>query len=391
MDFIDLQKSRCGCLIESLEMTIKKIKSEQMKNPLVMILFGSYPSFSQDSGTPHHAPKYLDYLLANYPDVFPVVLAIDPLYTPENIRQDNSLGFLKYNQEDLIKLVDNRDRFNQDPESNVSDRYILTKNKKIVYRFLGWTLDEPEIDHLFWYLNLKAIDGVPTLFWNFIGHHVGNEEIIKKGYLHYPEANCMGDVGSDLTYFPLLIKDKNGGYQVKENPKSLSKLLENYQSTMTKYLTLDVDDSSEKKKLETKIQFYESNLYYILNEILGRFKGYLSWTNQFQKEGFVVDRTENNYLEKAETVRQRLRGFGYEDKLVKEFEESKYKTLDDFVRGEIFSIGSNCLDFLSILDSNFNYSDSLASLIDGYANIFDDFIVPIQKMLKDKYSKLINY
>jgi len=389
MDFSQLQKTRCGSLIDSLELIINKIKTEKNKNPIVMMLLGCYPNYTLHNRTPHHTPKYLEHVLTNYPDVFPIVLAIDPQYTPENIRKDNTLQFLKYNQENLIKLVDSRDRFNTSSNTNVSDKYILTQNKNLTYRFLGWTLDENEIEHILWYLNLKTISGIPTLFWNFTGNPLGDIKIMREGFLHHPEPNCMGDVGFDLEYFPILIKNNDNGYKIIDNPKSLSDLYETYQLTMTQYITLDLDETDEKKNLKTQIEFYESNLYYILNEILSKFRGYYSWANQFKTEGFIVDKYDNNYNDKIKTIMTRLNGFEYRTKFICDFEKSKYRILDDFVRGEIFNIGSNCINFLSILDPKLDYTNSLANLIDGKANIFDDFIIPILTILKKKYPELI--
>lgn len=389
MNFTQLQNSRIGRLIHSLELTIKKIQNDKNKKPLVMVLVGSYPDYSSHQDSPHHYPKYLDYILANYSDIFPIVIAIDPLYRKENIERDSSLDFLKYNPEKVISLIDNQDRFDEDHEANKVDKFIVTKNKRLVYRFLAWKIDDVEIDHLLYYLNLKTNWGIPSLLWSFTGRKMGDDRIMNPKFFHHPEGNCMADVAADLTYFPNLQLDSiTGGYCFTGTEKSLVDLLHKYQITMTQFLTTDDEDKKSKTKLQVKINFYETNLYYLLKEFIKYYVGYRSWSNQMIKEGIIINRNSNDYEEKMSHLETRMRGFFYQNDLRIVFESSKFLKLEDFVNNAIFETSSLCLEFLSIIDSNFNYIDQLQELINGSVDPFDEYIKKIMKLLEEKYPKL---
>lgn len=321
--------------MEDLDKTVKNIVKDG-KTPVIFFLIGCAPSYSSQ----HQSPPFIFELLnKNNNDLVPLVIAVDPLYDSERIKE---LQFLNKSKDEEIPIVNQW--YYPDQGQNQSEQY----HQKVGYLYRTEYITESSlkkiIDNVYEVDDGRAI----ILLWQFTGHQFFKEHNYDTSRFHNPPSNCSANVETNGEYYPNIMMDNKGKYFIDYTGHTLKNYLERFQKACL---------------LKENSKRYCDNFKHLLKDLREEFQVYRSWENSIRlkdpKMKICFNRDSSD--EEWEHFQYRAGYYFNIQKLKKQFMESGHQYLKDYLNDFIQDMSYNTILFKHYL-KKYNEKDKVSDI-----------------------------
>jgi hypothetical protein len=348
-------------IIQSLTLKINEIEQNN-KIPVVFILIGTYPGFSNI----HQTPPYISELIKD-DRISPIVLLFDPYYNHSKV----SLLFL--NHHDMTNEIVNNPQQKQHPEMGLdfpeegvwyNPHYIPALKSsyegKVSYQYYSNNVS----DEYFRIIMVQFIKNKHLIFyWNFTGHDIIDyfTKVIKNKHypnIHINKADCSADVYYDIDYYP----------EIKYNDDENKYILVNQSIEFTDYVNdisqilKKIKDVKEPVDLVLKDKLYGS-FYILFEKWLADFKTYRSWEIQIRNDdpSKIITFTKDSTKDEWRHLSYRVGVYFDTTKFINGFMKSKEYLLSEYINNQIYQMGEIIIELesLSATSDELNFVQSL--------------------------------
>ena len=315
-----IRKMNLENIIQSLHIKISEIKhNDNSKVPVIFLLVGTYPGFSQI----HQTPPFICDLLDKYPNISPIVLLFDPYYN------NNKTFLLFLNHPD--GNTNNNTAINFPEEDvwyypHVIPSLKASYNGRVAYKYYTISVDPHFVNNF-----LNEFSSYLTFFWNFIGHDIsviGMKNKYKN--LHMPPADCSANVYYNIKYYP----------QIKYDTYTNKFVLDDSMNTDLKRIVdgLELTSTSNDNVLFDK---YQGFMYYYFVKWFETYKHYHLLELRIKNDDPLRQIIFTKHSTKDEWDHLKYRGGPYfdHDQFISDFMNSTEYTLRDYINEQIYQMG----------------------------------------------------